>query len=40
LPRQTAQQVDSLVRHTDLADQMRSFGVWDDWVAGKRGLRP
>jgi hypothetical protein len=40
LPRQTARQVDSLVRHTDLADQMRSFGVWDDWVAGKRGRRP
>lgn len=40
LPRQTAQQVDSLVRRTDLAGQMRSFGVWDDWVAGKRGRRP
>ncbi|MEP6687940.1 MAG: M28 family peptidase [Gemmatimonadales bacterium] len=40
LPRQTAQQVDSLVRHTDLADQMRSFGVWDEWAAGKRGRRP
>jgi hypothetical protein len=38
--RQTAQQVDSLVRGTDLADQMRSFGVWDAWVAGKRGRRP
>jgi hypothetical protein len=40
LPRQTAQQVDSLVRHTDLPDQMKMFGVWDDWVAGKRGRRP
>ena len=40
LPRQTAVQVDSLVRGTDLADQMRSFGVWDAWVAGKRGRRP
>ncbi|MDQ3427620.1 MAG: M28 family peptidase [Gemmatimonadota bacterium] len=40
LPRQSAQQVDSLIKATDLADQMRSFGVWDAWVAGKRGRRP
>jgi carboxypeptidase Q len=40
LPRQTASQVDSLVRHTDLAEQMKSFNVYDAWVAGKRGLRP
>jgi hypothetical protein len=39
LPRQTAQQVDSLVRATDLAEQMRSFNVYDAWEAGKRGLR-
>jgi hypothetical protein len=39
LPRQTAQQVDSLVRSTDLADQMRSFNLYDAWEAGKRGLR-
>ncbi len=40
LPRQTASQVDSLVRSTDLAEQMKSFNVYDAWVAGKRGLRP
>ena len=40
LPRQTAVQVDSLVRATDLADQMKSFGVYDSWVAGERGLKP
>jgi hypothetical protein len=39
LPRQTAQQVDSLVRNTDLADQMKAFNVYDAWEAGKRGLR-
>jgi carboxypeptidase Q len=39
LPRQTGQQVDSLVRHTDLADQMKSFNVYDAWEAGTRGLR-
>lgn len=40
LPRQTAQQVDSLVRNTDLAEQMKSFNVYDAWVGGTRGLRP
>jgi carboxypeptidase Q len=40
LPRQTAVQVDSLVRATDLSDQMKSFGVYDSWVAGERGLKP
>jgi hypothetical protein len=40
LPRQTARQVDSLVRNTDLAEQMKSFNVYDAWVAGQRGLRP
>ena len=40
LPRQTATQVDSLVRHTDLAEQMRSFNVYEAWERGRRGLRP
>jgi len=40
LPRQTAAQVDSMVRNTDLAEQMKSFNVYEAWVAGKRGLRP
>jgi hypothetical protein len=39
LPRQTAAQVDSMVRNSDLPDQMKSFSVYDAWVAGKRGLR-
>jgi hypothetical protein len=40
LPRQTAAQVDSMVRNTDLPEQMKSFNVYDAWAAGKRGLRP
>ena len=40
LPRQTGRQVDSLVRNSDLAEQMQAFNVYDAWVAGKRGLRP
>ncbi len=39
VPRQTAAQVDSLVRHTDLAEQMRSFNVYEAWEKGERGLR-
>jgi hypothetical protein len=40
LARHSARQVDSLVRNTDLAEQMRSFNVYDAWEAGRRGLRP
>ncbi len=40
LQRHSAGQVDSLVRNTDLADQMKSFNVYDAWAAGRRGLRP
>jgi hypothetical protein len=29
-----------MVRNTDLPQQMKSFNVYDDWAAGKRGLRP
>jgi hypothetical protein len=28
-----------MVRNTDLPAQMKSFNVYDAWVAGKRGLR-
>ena len=40
LPRQTAQQVDSMVRNSDLPDQMKAFNVYDQWTAGRRGLKP
>jgi hypothetical protein len=40
LPRHSAVQVDSMVRNTDLPQQMKSFNVYDAWMAGKRGLRP
>ncbi len=39
LPRQSPEQVDSLVRSTDLGDQMKAFNVYDAWMSGKRGLR-
>jgi carboxypeptidase Q len=38
LPRHTAVQVDSLIKATDLQQQMRSFGnIWDAWITGQRG---
>ncbi|MBA2459894.1 MAG: hypothetical protein H0V43_13185 [Gemmatimonadales bacterium] len=40
LPRQSARQVDSLVQHTDLGEQMKAFNVYDAWAAGRRGRRP
>ena len=40
LPRQTATQVDSLVRSTDLGEQMKSFNVYESWEKGERGLKP
>ena len=40
LPRQTAAQVDSLVRSTDLGEQMKSFNVYESWEKGDRGLKP
>ncbi|HEX2092372.1 MAG TPA: M28 family peptidase [Longimicrobiaceae bacterium] len=35
--RQTRAQIEALVRSTDLEQQMRSFNVWEDWAAGRRG---
>lgn len=35
--RQTRAELEQLVRSTDLADQMRSFGILPDWDSGARG---
>jgi hypothetical protein len=37
LPRQTPAEVQALMGRTDLADQMKTFGLWDEWAAGTRG---
>ncbi|HEX6212477.1 MAG TPA: M28 family peptidase, partial [Methylomirabilota bacterium] len=39
LPRHARSQVEQLMERTDLDDQLRSMGVWDDWAAGRRGRR-
>jgi Zn-dependent M28 family amino/carboxypeptidase len=36
-PRQTRAEVDKLLVDTKLVDQMKAFGQWEDWVAGRRG---
>jgi hypothetical protein len=40
LPRQTHAEVQALMNRTDLADQMKTFGLWDGWAAGTRGRKP
>jgi len=37
LPRQAHDDIQALVNATDLEQQMRNFGVWEDWAAGIRG---
>ncbi len=39
LPRQTAAEIAGLVETTDLGAQMRTFGLYEPWVEGKRGRR-
>jgi len=36
-PRQDRAQIESLIRETHLDDQMKRFGLWEGWAAGKRG---
>jgi len=35
--RQTRAEVEQLLKDTKLDEQMKAFGQWDDWVAGRRG---
>jgi len=35
--RQSREEVEQLVNTTDLEEQMRMFGIWDQWKEGKRG---
>ncbi len=37
-PRQTRAEVEKLIIQTKLDQQMRLFGQWQDWKAGRRGL--
>jgi len=35
--RQSREEIEALVETTDLEVQMRMFGIWDQWIEGKRG---
>ncbi len=37
--RQSRVNLEKLIQGTDLEEQMRTFGVWEDWVAKKRGRK-
>jgi carboxypeptidase Q len=37
---QNRAEVEALLRATGMDAQMKAFGQWDDWVAGKRGFPP
>src|SRR6185295_7585011 len=37
-PRQSRAEVEKLLLDTKLTEQMKAFGQWDDWVAGRRGV--
>jgi carboxypeptidase Q len=36
-PRLTHDQIDQAIRETNSVDMFKAFGLWDDWVSGKRG---
>ena len=38
LKRQTRPEVEKLLKNTKLDEQMKSFGQWDEFVSGQRGL--
>jgi len=39
-PRQSRAEVEAVLKATGLADQMKTFGLWDDFASGARGRRP
>ena len=39
-PRLTRAQIEGTFRETHLDDQMKGFGLWDDWQNGTRGRKP
>jgi len=39
-PRLTHDQIDQTIRDSNSVELFKSFGLWDDWVSGKRGRQP
>jgi carboxypeptidase Q len=38
--RQSRAEVENLLKSTGLADQMKTFGLWESFATGARGRRP
>jgi len=36
-PRLTHDEIEQSIRDTDSLDEFKAFGIWDDWVSGRRG---
>lgn len=39
-PRQSRAQIEAMIDATGMEADMRNFGVWQDWLEGRRGRRP
>lgn len=39
-PRQARPEIDALLKETGLDAQLKAFGIWEDWIAGRRGRQP
>jgi carboxypeptidase Q len=39
LPRQSRAEIETLMKTTNLPQQMKMMGVFDDWSAGRRGRK-
>lgn len=39
LPRHSRTDIETLIKNTDLSDQMKSMGMWNDWASAVRGRR-
>jgi hypothetical protein len=39
-PRQSREAIEGLLEETGLDAEMKAFGMWEDWEAGRRGRRP
>lgn len=39
-PRQSRAQIEAQIKATGFDAQMKAFGQWDDWAAGRRGRQP
>jgi hypothetical protein len=40
LKRQSRSEIEAMMKRTDLANQMKAFGLWEAWANGQRGRKP